>query len=599
MNKIAVFMNRRSKEYFSYICRGFEDYMNDHPVSIHMYLCFGKLRVEEAMSESAREIQYGFYHFPDLRQYDGVILPMVTMMDKHISDLLLEKIRAARIPCVMIEQECEGMSWVGINQGKAIREITAHMINQHGVSKICYLGGQADTFESDIRKKAFLEELADHGIKPDWDWIIDGKFQYEDGMKLGKSLLEEFDQGAEIPHAVVCANDEIAAGLYDTLTGTKLEGKVCVSGFDYYRNGEYYRPHMTTIERPRETMGYESCRLMERMISKGDGWTGRTEMDYRLIIGQTCGCSPDRICDESATVDRLFTDEHLKDLMMEQLDRMMEQTTRDISSTELADGIRKSFESLGGSYLKIMVPNKLLVDGSADYNGCNDVLLEWSKDTFRRDKGEFLVFTPLHFQYRIMGYACMAGVNGLVCYGLLELFIRDICFSMENYMQKKRYQELFVTDQLTGLYNRFGLKKYGEDLYEKNSREQKDTEIIFCDINKLKYINDTFGHQAGDWAICAVGKALRACQTNLCLPFRIGGDEYIVLAQTEDVHQIISNIKQELETLQRKEPQEYHVSISIGSFRASWEEHAPLETYYTKADEVMYREKQKNRSLEN
>lgn len=135
MNKIAVFMNRRSKEYLSYLCRGFEDYMNDHSVAIHMYLCFGKLGVKEAMSESEREIQYGFYQFPDLRRYDGVILPMVTMQDRHIADFLLEKVRAAGVPCVMIEQECEGMSWVGINQGKAIREITAHMIEQHGYQK--------------------------------------------------------------------------------------------------------------------------------------------------------------------------------------------------------------------------------------------------------------------------------------------------------------------------------------------------------------------------------------------------------------------------------------------------------------------------------
>ena len=570
--------------------------MNDHPVVIHMYLCFGKLGVEEAMSEPAREIQHGFYQFPDLHQYDGVIIPMVTMQDKYIADFLVEKIRAAGVPCVMIEQECEGMSWVGINQSKAIREITAHMIKQHGVSKICYLGDQADTYETDTRKKAFLEELADNGIKPDPDWIIDGKFQYEDGMKVGRRLLEEFDNGKEIPHAVVCANDEMAAGVYDTLLGTELEGKVSVSGFDFYRNGEFYRPYMTTIERPREAIGYESCKLMEQAIAKGEGWTGRTEMDYRLVIGKTCGCNSERICDESVTVGKLFTDEHQKDTMVEQLDRMVEQTTKDISSTELADGIKKSFEFLGGSYLKIMVSNEILVDASADYSRCNDVLLEWSKETYCRDKGEFLVFTPLHFQYRIMGYACMADVNQLISYGLLEFFIRNVCFSLENYIQKKRYQELFVTDQLTGLYNRFGLKKYGEGLYEKNCSEQKDTEIIFCDINKLKYINDTFGHQAGDWAICAVGKALNACRTKLCLPFRIGGDEYIVLAQTEDVHQIISGIKQELEALQEKEPQEYHVSISIGSFRASWEEHAPLETYYSKADEVMYQQKMKNRT---
>ncbi|MCM1087407.1 MAG: GGDEF domain-containing protein [Muribaculaceae bacterium] len=602
MNKIAIFMTGWSKEYLSYIYQGIRRYGEEHQIKIHMYLCFGKI----GMGEIGNKKQYDFFQFPDLNQYDGVIIPMLTIMENSIRKLLLDKIRSAGIPCVSIEEEYQGMSWIGINQHQAMRDVIEHMIQKHNATRFCYLGGPAGTYEAGIRKDAFLMEMKENKFPIKNEWIIDACYQYEDGYQTGQKLIEEFNKGADLPDAIICANDEMAAGVYDILHENNLEKKIGVTGFDYYRTGEHYRPFLTTIARPRSEFGYESCKLIEQMISERHGWMGRRELEYHIVTGNTCGCCPSCAQEESKTIRQMLFREHQTSIMVEYLGLMDEKTTRDVSGREIAEGIIEIFQFFKGRYLNIVVADNFLENEEVDYKDCNETFAEWKAADYHADQGEVLVFVPLHFQARTLGYVCMSDIDEMISCGFIESFLRNISFALENYIQKQQYREinrhyhqLFMTDQLTGLYNRFGLNEYGLKLYEKNCLEKKDTYIIFGDINRLKYINDTFGHQAGDWAICAVGKALKFFQTDNCLPFRYGGDEYIVLVQTDNADKLIQGIRQKLEDLQKEEPQEYHVDISLGFMKASWEKHEKLETYFIKADKIMYQEKLKAHKQEN
>lgn len=107
-------------------------------------------------------------------------------------------------------------------------------------------------------------------------------------------------------------------------------------------------------------------------------------------------------------------------------------------------------------------------------------------------------------------------------------FFRNICYALENYIQRKQYQEvnlklqkLYRIDQLTGIYNRFGMEDLGQKFYEKNCEYHVNTKFIFCDINRLKYINDTYGHKAGDWVIRKTGEALGRLTAEDSLPFQV------------------------------------------------------------------------------
>lgn len=96
---------------------------------------------------------------------------------------------------------------------------------------------------------------------------------------------------------------------------------------------------------------------------------------------------------------------------------------------------------------------------------------------------------------------------------------------------KKNYDDLFIenmTDAQTGCYNRKGFR-YFEAIALEDARENgKDIFVCVVDLNGLKHLNDTFGHGAGDTALCAVADALKAASPDGSYIIRTGGDEFLV-----------------------------------------------------------------------
>lgn len=70
-----------------------------------------------------------------------------------------------------------------------------------------------------------------------------------------------------------------------TIKGTALEGKIPVTGFDRYFDGECFSPTMTTIERPRDQVAYEAVRLLHELHEKADGKLVHRELSYRFLSG--------------------------------------------------------------------------------------------------------------------------------------------------------------------------------------------------------------------------------------------------------------------------------------------------------------------------
>ena len=98
--------------------------------------------------------------------------------------------------------------------------------------------------------------------------------------------------------------------------------------------------------------------------------------------------------------------------------------------------------------------------------------------------------------------------------------------SMENLHKKemlaymnKKLSSLYIMDTLTGMYNRMGYQQLGEKAFRISRRNGRRLLILFVDLDRLKYINDTFGHEYGDMAICAAARALMQCSSVMrCLP---------------------------------------------------------------------------------
>ena len=68
---------------------------------------------------------------------------------------------------------------------------------------------------------------------------------------------------------------------------------------------------------------------------------------------------------------------------------------------------------------------------------------------------------------------------------------------------------MYMHDAMTGIYNRFALKSFGEPLLERNQIEGRRTLFMFADMDGLKHINDTYGHDVGDLSIKVMANVMQ------------------------------------------------------------------------------------------
>lgn len=92
-------------------------------------------------------------------------------------------------------------------------------------------------------------------------------------------------------------------------------------------------------------------------------------------------------------------------------------------------------------------------------------------------------------------------------------------------------ERMATRDQLTGLANRHELNRVIDDIFTRPVSSRQDAAVIMCDVDGLKIVNDTYGHDAGDQLLIDAAAALEAAvrepdRTTLC---RIGGDEFCVV----------------------------------------------------------------------
>ena len=152
----------------------------------------------------------------------------------------------------------------------------------------------------------------------------------------------------------------------------------------------------------------------------------------------------------------------------------------------------------------------------------------------------------------------------LLVFTLLSSYIFKVKDILQKSLREKHLEILAYTDNLTGLGNRQFLQRKLNIL---DLTREKDYAVIFVDINKLKYANDTFGHEAGDQLIKMVATSIKeAMEDNLDgFAGRNGGDEFIcVTIPSAKVSTITRNIRSNLERLRNKQRPPFPVGVSIG-----------------------------------
>ena len=90
-------------------------------------------------------------------------------------------------------------------------------------------------------------------------------------------------------------------------------------------------------------------------------------------------------------------------------------------------------------------------------------------------------------------------------------------------------RELAEKDSLTGLANRQAAELAIKELVTHNPHTNVGFVVMLIDLDRFKFINDTYGHDAGDAALIAVAERLRSAIRHVDQAFRLGGDEFAVV----------------------------------------------------------------------
>ena len=152
---------------------------------------------------------------------------------------------------------------------------------------------------------------------------------------------------------------------------------------------------------------------------------------------------------------------------------------------------------------------------------------------------------------------------------------------------------------LTKLYNRAGFYYEAKPLLDSLKQHDESAFIAFFDLDGLKIINDTNGHEAGDLLIQAMADCIRYNLKDNMLAMRYGGDEFVVFGgftDRKDVEDVMDGIQESIKALNDSGRYDFKLSTSIGGSGYKATEIEDLSILIDLADQNMYLEKRRKKA---
>ena len=159
----------------------------------------------------------------------------------------------------------------------------------------------------------------------------------------------------------------------------------------------------------------------------------------------------------------------------------------------------------------------------------------------------------------------------------------------------ERLRSHSLNDGLTGLNNRRGFMILATGLLKFARRAGYSSCLIYIDLDSLKYINDTFGHAAGDTAITHFARILIETFRDSDVIGRLGGDEFVVLiidASDSDLANMQERLKSNVDAHNLQSAGNHALAFSMGGIRVDSNSTISMESLLSQADEAMYKHKQ-------
>ena len=165
---------------------------------------------------------------------------------------------------------------------------------------------------------------------------------------------------------------------------------------------------------------------------------------------------------------------------------------------------------------------------------------------------------------------------------------------------EKKLINLSITDSLTNIYNRRGFFLMGERQMQVARRRQLCYHLFFADMDNLKTINDTLGHEAGDKAIIEMGQLLKDTFRQEDIIGRLGGDEFAVMFMEaeEGIYSsrpMLARFEEKIAQANMAQGRLFPISMSYGVVSTDSADLRSLDQVLAEADQLMYSAKQQKK----
>ena len=599
---------------------GLLQYTVDHPeVQVCVFDCFGK-----DLGNDKDKSEYAIFHLPDLSGFDGILIQSNQIIWGEAREEVEQMVMDSGIPAVAIGCALEGCTLVHFDNRQAQYEMAEHIILEHGARRMVYLTGNMsnDCPEGLERLEGFRDACRDSRIPEENIEIIRCTWRTSDGVNVARRWIRD---KLPLPDAFICANDEMALGLIETLqeNGLRVPRDVLVCGFDNLTSAELSSPRLSTVHTDHSKLDYFAADVLLRMI-RGEEKRTRIPYEFSLICSESCGChnTPRR----GVIRDLYFQQTRFLRSFYVQQDQMAEDLFEAVDLPDLMRIFSKNHPIFGcenvylcineyyfDNYDKSMWPNyaesfdttMVLCDGTETPPDKNDMIRFPTAGLLPKgimEKEPFLMFYPLHYNTYSIGYIALNGICTAAKMNLHESILNFLEIAIENVRKKSllhnlndTLDDLYVHDALTGLYNRFGLARFGQQRYDDFLASEGSVQVLFIDMDDMKSINDKFGHETGDAALKVSARILQRVCSEDAFIMRYGGDEFIII-DTGRNRRLSNGILSAADEYNRTSGMPFTLGFSIGTVRTDDLKRLPMDDCIKEADSRMYKIKQKRKA---
>ncbi|WMJ83982.1 GGDEF domain-containing protein [Oscillospiraceae bacterium LTW-04] len=201
---------------------------------------------------------------------------------------------------------------------------------------------------------------------------------------------------------------------------------------------------------------------------------------------------------------------------------------------------------------------------------------------------KMITYSPAEQKYRIVLMDEVENMMSLSCEAVGQISTYKNLYE-DNIKIKKQLLYDASHDGMTGLYNKASYLRDVEQIGFLN----QSFGIIVCDVNNLKYINDSVGHVAGDKIIRITARILKFAENDSTRCYRIGGDEFVIL-QTPCNAETIEKVAVDVEKRVKKYC-DNKLSVAVGWAAGKPED--DFQTVFKFADKQMYKNKEDKKRI--